>query len=328
MEHPVVLAVGSSAGGLPALIELVAALPPDLPAYVLVTVHTPEHAPSRLPQILTRAGQLPAHHAEQGARALVGRIYVAPPGQHLLVADGHVQLSNGPRVGRHRPAVDVMFASAAREVRGRMVAVVLSGALDDGAVGAALVARAGGHVIVQEPVRAAFGSMPRAALAAAPGAVAVPTARLGEQATALIRVLARDHSDSPVHLAADGGRSVGPPADPFSPVDDGAVPTRLVCPECGGSLGRIDLPQISYFRCHVGHQYGPRALEAAQVEAAEGKLWMAIAALEEHAAWARHLGEQDGTDIEAPGYRAAAQHSADLAALVRAQVRRGDPEPV
>jgi two-component system, chemotaxis family, protein-glutamate methylesterase/glutaminase len=65
--------------------------------------------------------------------------------------------------------------------------------------------------------------------------------------------------------------------------------TRLACPECGGALAETVLPQISYYRCHVGHQFGPQSLTAAQAESAEAKLWSAVAALEETAALARHL---------------------------------------
>ena len=72
-------------------------------------------------------------------------------GRHLIVRGGQALLSPGPLVSRHRPAVDVMFASAAEWVAAGTVAVVLSGALDDGAVGAALVAQAGGRVLVQDP---------------------------------------------------------------------------------------------------------------------------------------------------------------------------------
>ena len=64
---------------------------------------------------------------------------------------------------------------------------------------------------------------------------------------------------------------------------DESAATRMTCPECNGARSRIDLPHVSYFRCHVGHQYGPRSLEAAQREAAEAALWAAVAALEEHA---------------------------------------------
>jgi two-component system, chemotaxis family, protein-glutamate methylesterase/glutaminase len=180
------LLVGGSAGGVEAAVALVAGLPAQLPACVLVTLHIGAAARSRLPQILARAGPLHAEHAGDGCPLLTGRIVVAPPDRHLLVVDGRVRLSAGPRVNRQRPAIDVMFTSAARWAGPRVVAVVLSGMLDDGAVGAARVANAGGSVLVQEPDDAAFASMPRAARRAVPDAVVAPTDQLGTRATDLV----------------------------------------------------------------------------------------------------------------------------------------------
>jgi two-component system chemotaxis response regulator CheB len=320
-----VLVIGGSAGGVEALVELVADLPADLPACVLVTIHTGGNVRSNLPRILAREGALPAAHARHGEPLSPGRIYVAPPNLHLLVGRGVVRLSSGPRVNRHRPAVDVMFASAARSAGPRVVAVVLSGVLDDGAVGAALVARAGGRVVVQDPADAAFDSMPLSALAAAPLATTLPTARLGKAVGEVLRERRQDYWDD------DGGEemhetSMADGADPHFLSADEARLTRLTCPECNGGLAEIDLGGIRYYRCHVGHRYAPRSLEAAQREAAESKLWAAAAALEEHAALARHLaGQADGPirDDEAEGYRLVADRSAETARSVVARLREG-----
>ena len=186
MEPRDVVVVGGSAGSIGPLRQLAAALPPGLPGFVAVTVHTGEHARSRLPSILERRGPLPAAHARTSEPLLPGRIYVAPPGCHLLMPGGVVELSNGPRMNRTRPAVDAMFASAARWFGDRVVAVVLSGVLDDGAVGAALVEQAGGLVVVQDPCDAEQPSMPRAALAAAPTAIEVPDAELGQVVSGML----------------------------------------------------------------------------------------------------------------------------------------------
>jgi len=178
--------VGGSAGSLAPLRTLASALPANLPASVLVSMHMGDRAESRLPWLLSRSGPLPAAHAKAGERLQAGRVYVAPPGFHLTVPDGIVELSDGPRVNGSRPAIDVMFGSAARSFGARVVAVVLSGLLYDGAVGAAQVAQAGGLVVVQEPEEAAQPSMPRAAMAAAPGAMGVPEMRLGEVITGML----------------------------------------------------------------------------------------------------------------------------------------------
>ena len=83
-------------------------------------------------------------------------------------------------------------------------------------------------------------------------------------------------------------------ADPGFLAPDESRLTRLGCPECGGALAQIDLSQIAYFRCHIGHQYAPQTLAAAQADATESKLWSALAALEEQATTLRFLESLPG----------------------------------
>jgi two-component system chemotaxis response regulator CheB len=309
--HRSVVAVGGSAGGIEALLELVASLPADFPAPVMVTVHVGDRARSKLPEILSRAGLLSASHARHGEPLRPGHIYVAPPNVHLLVGAGIVRLSSGPRVNRYRPAVDVMFAGLARWAGSGAVAVVLSGALDDGAVGAALVAGAGGQVIVQDPAEAAFDSMPRSAMSAVPAARAVPTAQLGKTIHEQLKQSGARNDDREEGAQEMVDTMMSDSNDPGFLTADEARLTRMSCPECNGGLAEIEIPHIRYYRCHVGHQYSPQTLEAAQREAAEAKLWAAAAALEEHAAMARHLAEDTATN--SADYRQAAERSADTA---------------
>jgi len=321
MEPRDVVVVDGSAGSLEPLSQLAAALPADTPGSIAVTIHIGEQARSRLPQILQRQGPLPAAHARTGERLQPGRIYVAPPGYHLLMPAGVVELSNGPRMNHTRPAVDAMFASAARWFGDRVVAVVLSGRLDDGAVGAALVEQAGGLVIVEDPKEAAQPSMPQAALAAAPSAVAVPSARLGEVVCGMLgeRGLTSWPRPKPPEATEVSTEEVSD-LQFLSPEETGL--TRLACPECGGALAEAALPHITYYRCHVGHQFGPQSLAAAQAEAAEAKLWAAVAALEETAALARHLASHADTDQDLADQRnGTVKWATDLADTVRTQMR-------
>jgi two-component system chemotaxis response regulator CheB len=316
-----VLAMGGSAGGLEPLEQVIAELPADLGACLLVTVHTTPGARSALPRILTRAGRLPAVHARDGAPLEPNTIMVAPPDWHLLVDRGRVRLDHGPKVNRHRPSVDPMFTSAARWAGPGVVAVVLSGALDDGAVGAAIVAHSGGQVFVQDPAEARFAGMPRAALAAAPAATAAPVAALGPLLTAALaarpgaaRPATTDPEGSPMSSMADSG-------DPLFLAAGESRLTRLTCPDCHGSLARIDLPTINYYRCHVGHQWSPQALAGAQADTSETVLWAAVAALEEQATLERHLAT-GAPDQAAEDHRQAAYRATELMSLLKDHLDR------
>ena len=184
-DHTVVV-VGASAGGVEALQILVANLPADLPAVVLVVLHQPAGGHSALPKILARAGPLPSSHAVHGQALKVAHITIAPPDQHLLVHQDTTVLSDGPTDHHHRPAVDPLFRSAACWHGTRVLGVILSGGLTDGAAGAAAIALHGGVILVQDPDDAAHPSMPRAALAAVPHAQTAPIAELGDLIARLV----------------------------------------------------------------------------------------------------------------------------------------------
>lgn len=109
-----IIVVGASAGGRGALKEIVRELPQDLPAAVFVVIHIPAEGTSILPDILNRAGSLPAVHPVDGDEIQRGRIYVAPNNHHLLLIRGYIHLVRGPRENNVRPAIDPLFRTAAR----------------------------------------------------------------------------------------------------------------------------------------------------------------------------------------------------------------------
>jgi two-component system chemotaxis response regulator CheB len=159
-----IIVVGASAGGVEALTYLVKQLPPDLNAAVIIVLHVSSHGMSALPQILSRAGNLPVSHAQDGEAIVHGWIYVAPPDYHLLVERGHLRLTRGPKENRHRPAIDTLFRTAARTYGQRVIAVLLTGMLDDGTAGVMAVKMRGGVAIVQNPDDALYPDMPRNAI--------------------------------------------------------------------------------------------------------------------------------------------------------------------
>jgi two-component system chemotaxis response regulator CheB len=163
-KHDMIV-IGASAGGVEALIKLVGSLPADLPAAIFLVLHIPAQSPSLLPDILNRAGPLHAVHPVDGQAIEYRHIYAAPPDYHLMVEKGIVRIVRGPKENRHRPAIDPLFRSAARTYGTRVVGVILTGSMDDGAAGLLAIKRRGGKAIVQDPQDALFASMPQSAIA-------------------------------------------------------------------------------------------------------------------------------------------------------------------
>lgn len=159
MAHDI-LVIGASAGGVEALMTLVAELPAQLPASLFIVMHIPASRPSALPTLLSRSGPLPARHAHEGMLIEQGTIFVAPPNAHLLLQQGHMHLNRGAKEHAVRPAVDVLFRSAATTYGLRVVGIILTGAGIDGTAGLLAIKQHGGMTIVQHPDEARFPSMP------------------------------------------------------------------------------------------------------------------------------------------------------------------------
>lgn len=289
-----IVVVGASAGGVEALSQLVAALPGNLSACIVVVLHVPASGPSALPQILSRSGPLKAFHVTHGDPVEPGRIYIAPPNRHVVFAGGRLLLSSGARENGHRPAVDPLFRSAAREYGSRVVAVVLSGALDDGSAGVAVVKAAGGLTAVQDPAEATYPAMPLNAMAAARidrvGSTKEIAGFIVERAGEPIE-RPRSSLDGEAGAVTDTEVALSM-VDPEVIHDDNANPgeaSTYSCPDCHGVLNAIDEGTFVRFRCRTGHAWSPDALAAAQTSAVENALWIALRSLEEKASLAHRM---------------------------------------
>jgi two-component system chemotaxis response regulator CheB len=249
---------------------LLADLPEELPAAVLVVLHI---APvrNRLASVLGRASTLPVVEASDGDELQAGHVYVAAPDHHLLVEDGRVRVVRGPHENGHRPAIDPLFRSAAEARPGEVVAVVLTGSLDDGAAGSAIVSRLGGHVLVQDPEEAAHPSMPLNAIAVDDPDEILP---LNLIPAAITRALT---------LPAKPVRQL----DAAELDDDGAV-APFACPSCGGSLWETPGDPLR-FRCRIGHTFGSEGLLVEKSQQLDRALAEALRALEERAELAKRV---------------------------------------
>jgi CheB methylesterase len=216
--------IGASAGGVEVLTRVVRDLPADLHAAVCVVLHVAPGSPSVLAKILNRAATLPCRPARDGEALCEGVILVASPDHHLVIEDGHARVTTGPRENGHRPAIDVLFRSAARALDSRVVGVVLSGTRDDGTAGLAAIKARGGAAIVQDPADAMYAGMPASAIASVAVDAVVPAALVGSTIAEMI-----NGEDPPPSARRDD-----PAADP-SPPDAG--PVTAIRPECGEALG-------------------------------------------------------------------------------------------
>ena len=289
--HDIVV-IGASAGGVEALSTVLAGFPRDLRAAVLVVLHV-ARGRSMLPEILSRAGRLPAAHPEDGDPLEYGKVYVARPDHHLIVEPGKVRVVHGPTENGCRPAVDPLFRSAARAYGPRVIGIVLTGALDDGTAGLAAVKEAGGVAIVQDPEEAFAPSMPSSARAL----VAVDHVRPVGEIGLLISELTLQETGSPTakssapHVAAMES-DLAAPSLALQESDRPGKVSIFTCPECHGTLWEVDQRGIVRYRCRVGHVYSAESMLAAQTDSVDRALWTALRSLEERAALTHRLAKR------------------------------------
>lgn len=182
-----IVAIAASAGGLKAISHILAKLPANFPCAIVIVQHLDRYHPSLMADILSRYTPLLVKEAQQGDRVKPGTVYIAPPDHHLLVnPDGTLCLTQSQLVHFLRPSADLLFNSVASSYNERAIAVVLTGAANDGAMGVQAIKQMGGTVIAQDQATSEFFGMPRAAIATGMVDYVLP---LPEIATALITLV-------------------------------------------------------------------------------------------------------------------------------------------
>lgn len=164
------LVIGLSAGGMPLIKQLLAALPKDYSLAVAIVAHLPQGYESTLAEVLKAETLLPVTMVKDKEAIVAGHVYIAPPDYHLLVEQNRqfilsrFALSEDDPVKSVRPSIDVLFSSAAEVFETDLIAVILSGANSDGADGMVAVKQLGGLCIVLNPLEAQFNTMPNAVI--------------------------------------------------------------------------------------------------------------------------------------------------------------------
>jgi two-component system, chemotaxis family, protein-glutamate methylesterase/glutaminase len=328
------IVIGASAGGVQALSKLVADLPPDLPAAVFIVLHVPANAPSQLPGILARESRLPVTHAVNGEKIQRRHIYVAPPDHHLLLEDGHIKLVHGPKENLHRPSIDALFRSAARWRGPRVIGVVLTGARDDGKVGMHAIKQRGGITVVQDPLEAAFPSMPMSVMQEITVDYSLPLSEIGRLLNQLSHEIAEEEGRYPVpdnvEIESRIAEQEMASHELIESVERLGKVSKLTCPDCHGALWEINDNEILRYRCHVGHAFSAESLNEGQTGMLEVALWSAVRALEEQMILAnrivdraRRSNQMRAATVFEKRARAAEAHSSVLRQLLLS-TQKGD----
>lgn len=290
-----IIVIGASAGGVETLRELVAQFPKDLPASVFIVLHIPPQYPSQLPLILSRVSKLPVAHPIDEEKIQKGHIYVSPSDRHLLIDGGQIRLSRGPKENNFRPAIDVLFRSAARSCGSRVTGVILTGVLDDGSAGLFAIKTRGGRAVVQHPDDALYPDMSINAMKIVEVDHCVPVKEMGGLLESMVNESAGESDDSvPESMELEVKIALDYNAYEHGVMGLGEL-TSYTCPECHGAMAQITEGKLIRFRCHTGHAYSLDTLLGGITKKVETSLWSTLAKIEESELLlnhvARHLQE-------------------------------------
>lgn len=278
-----VIVIGGSAGAFAPLKTLLAQLPASFGASIFVVLHMASRGIGVLRTVTAAGSRLPVHEAIDGAAFEPGHIYLAVPDRHLLLTrNGRMRLGRGPRENMARPSIDALFRSAATAYGPRVIGVLLSGMLSDGAAGLEAIKRCGGLTVVQDPGEAAADEMPRNALRAVPVDTVVPSARLRDLLCKWLREPAGVPVQVPVDIELEVEIATGEriDSDGLRPIE---IPAPLTCPSCGGVMSPVRTGKALRFRCQMGHDMTAEVLAREQQDVVDEALRVALRVIEERA---------------------------------------------
>jgi two-component system chemotaxis response regulator CheB len=287
-----IIVIGTSSGGLDALDNLIGQLPSDLPASIFIVQHmSPENTADALIHKLSRHRSFHCRLAKNGEPFKPGRIYIAPPDNHLLVKKNKLLVTKGARENRNRPAIDPLFRSAAVTHGPSVIGVVLTGMFDDGTAGLVAIKKCGGVTVVQDPRDANYPGMPQSALNHLKVDHCVPIAGMGR----LLEKLCHEHPGKTKRVPKDISTEAEIAERVLSNVAlvnglGSLVPYN--CPNCGGVLWEIASADVKRYRCHTGHSFSVSSLLASQSEKIEETLWVSLRMFEERKNLLNNIAQQ------------------------------------
>ncbi|CAN5227081.1 chemotaxis protein CheB [soil metagenome] len=277
-----IIVVGTSAGGMNALIELVSKLTENIDAAFFIVMHLSRASISDfLVHRLQPHTSLKCEVASEDTAIKKGHIYVAAPNQHMLVKKNKIILGRGPEENRWRPSIDVLFRSAAAAYSTRVIGIVLTGSLDDGTTGMSAIKRSGGTCIVQDPNEAEYPDMPLSVLNNMEVDYCVTLHQMGDTIFEITQTNPQEiAAPQDVIIESDIAERV---VVDYENVKQLGVKSIYACPDCGGGLWDISKKngKPDRYRCHIGHSYSEKDLVVKQGEILESTLWTALRIMEE-----------------------------------------------
>ncbi|MEJ7778513.1 MAG: chemotaxis protein CheB [Daejeonella sp.] len=277
-----IIVIGTSAGGLDALLELTSQLTEDFPAPILVVRHiSPDNTGQIIIDRLIQNSTLKCSKAKNGGKLLPGHIYIAPPDHHFMVDDDQsILLTKGAQENRSRPSIDPLFRSAAVVFGNNVIGIVLTGYLDDGTAGLKVIKRCGGVCIIQDPDDAQYPDMPKNALNQVKADYCVPISAMGELLNKLVLKVPGKRKPVPKDILIETEIAKRVLSD-LPSVNALGEQVPFNCPGCGGVLWKVDEGKSTRYRCHTGHAYTAAALVGEQTMKIEETMWVALRMFEE-----------------------------------------------
>lgn len=291
--HPkFIVVIGTSAGGIRALEELVMQLSPDMDAAFFIVLHLSRKGiGDALFHRLQQHSPLPCKVGKNGDQIERGSIYIAPPDNHMLVTKDQLIIGKGAPENRWRPSINNLFRSAAAAYSTRVIGIILTGMLDDGTAGMSNIKRAGGTTIVQDPNEADYPDMPISVLDNVEVDHIESLAKMG---ILLAEIIA--HSEpgeitvpSDIKLEAEIDQRVSTRIENISQFEK----FEINCPDCGGGLHITQKERPAHYRCHVGHSFTDRELLIRVSEVMENTFWASLRMMEERRTLLIKLAKND-----------------------------------
>lgn len=270
--------IGASAGGFKAVVKCLGGFLGRKDAAFLVVLHGFSEAAATLAEHMSRLIEMPVVYAEHGMNIKGGQVFLSPPDRHLLVKEGRMMLTNGPKENLFRPSIDALFRSSAVEHGNKVIGMLLTGRLNDGTLGLSAVKRCGGITIVQDPSTAEYADMPLLAQKTVDPDFTIQLDNMGALLSRLLDDSLPPEKEVPAVLRKEASITshMGSRIDGEEKKD-----YNLTCPSCGGPLVVMEDETTVHYNCRTGHSFTMESLNEGQDHEMEEALWVALRVLDE-----------------------------------------------